>query len=306
MDALRSEVEKVDEITSTLSVLNFLPNLPRSSSVESTAKRAAIGRLTNSSKPQLLESRLLYEDEQEQCWRLSARVAASTTQNYEQVLDRLQKVVDRFKGSPHHSAITVDVSGGIPFLYRTQQQLLADLLRSFTSAFVMIAITMAILLRNIAAGLLLMIPNVTPAALVFGIMGWLGIEVELGTVLTASVMMGVCVDDTLHLLSHFRELRTQGLSPQAAVQTSLDECGGAMMQTALVCGVGMLVFSFSPFTPVARFAWLTFTLLTIGAMSDLILTPAMLLSPLNRLFYREPKKSVAITVPLVAVIGESL
>ncbi len=236
IDALRTEVEKVDEITSTLSVLNFLPTLPRSSSIESTAKRAAIGRSTNSSKAQLIESRLLYEDEQEQCWRLSARVSASTTQNYEQVLDRLQQVVNQFQAAPSHSAITVDVSGGVPFLYRTQQQLLADMLRSFGSAFVMIAITMAILLRNIAAGLLLMLPNVTPAAVVFGLMGWLGIEVELGTVLTASVMMGVCVDDTLHLLSHFRELRHQGLAPQAAVHKALCECGGAMLQTALVCG----------------------------------------------------------------------
>lgn len=306
INTLRGKVENVAGITSTLSVLNFLPDLPRSASIESTAKRAAIGRMTNRSKSQLIQSRLLYEDEQEQCWRLSARVAASTTQNYEQVLDRLQQVVDEFQASSPQSMIAVDVSGGVPFLYRTQQQLLADLLRSFSSAFVMIAVTMAVLLRSVMAGLLLMIPNVAPAAVVFGIMGWLGIEVELGTVLTASVMMGVCVDDTLHLLSHFRELRRQGFSPHHAVHAALDECGGAMMQTALVCGVGMLVFSLSPFVPVARFAWLTFALLSIGALSDLILTPAMLLSPLNGLFFREPKAVIPVCVPMVTVMGDNL
>ncbi len=68
----------------------------------------------------------------------------------------------------------------------------------------------------------------------------------------------------------------------------------------------MLAFSFSPFTPVARFAWLTFTLLTIGAISDLVLTPALLLSPFSRLFFREPQKSIVLSAPLVAVMGESL
>jgi predicted RND superfamily exporter protein len=100
-------------------------------------------------------------------------------------------------------------------------------------------------------------------------------------------MMGVCVDDTLHLVSHFRLLRRKGLEHRAAVSEALNNCGGAMLQTALVCGLGMLVFAFSPFTPVARFAWLTFALLMVGVASDIVLTPAMLLSPLHHLFYWE-------------------
>lgn len=57
-----------------------------------------------------------------------------------------------------------------------------------------------------------------------------------------------------------------------------------MTQTALVCGLGMLVFALSPFTPIARFAWLTFALLMVGLISDLVLTPAILLSPFHRVF----------------------
>jgi predicted RND superfamily exporter protein len=193
----------------------------------------------------------------------------------------------------------LDLSGGVPFVYRTQRQLLADLLNSFSSAFAMIALSMAILFRSIIGGLLTMLPNLTPAAIVFGLMGWFGLNVEIGTVLTASVMMGVCVDDTLHLVSHFRQLRRKGLSHDAAVSEALSNCGGAMLQTALVCGLGMLVFSLSPFTPVARFAWLTFTLLMVGVVSDLMLTPAMLLSPLHHLFYweRRPKTQQRETIP---------
>jgi predicted RND superfamily exporter protein len=211
----------------------------------------------------------------------------------------VEQSIKDFHSNPAFSSIAVDVSGGVPFVYRTQRQLLVDLLSSFTSAFIMIAISMAILFRSITAGLLTMLPNVTPALIVFGIMGWLNMEVEIGTVLTASVMMGVCVDDTLHLISHFRSLRGKGLSHVEATHEAISNCGGAMLQTALVCGLGMLAFALSPFTPVARFAWLTFSLLTVGLISDLIVTPAILLSPLHHMFFwtRQLKQDTGITVP---------
>ncbi len=289
LDDLRRQVVSIREIDGTLSALTFLPTLPNQSGMRATVRRAAIAQIVNNSLGDLVDQQLLYEDDKERCWRISCRVSASQTKSYEDILVKLQKAINRFHSVEANTDIAVDISGGIPFVYRTQRQLLLDLMGSFTSAFAMIAITLAVVFRSVMAGLLLMIPNVAPAAFVFGAMGWLGIEIELGTVLTASVMMGICVDDTLHLVSHFRSLRSAGLDQRAAVIESLKICSGAVLQTALVCGVGMLAFAFSPFTPVARFAWLTFSLLMVGAVGDAAVTPALLLSPLNKFFFRPPK-----------------
>jgi len=289
LDQLRRQVEGISDIKSTMSALTFLPSLPRSEGLKSTVRRAALGRIVTQSQADFTELRLLHEKDGLQSWRLSGRVDGSTTQDYELVLAKLQSVIDDFLADPDYVNVNIELSGGIPFIYRTQRQLLADLLSSFSIAFAMIAVTMAIVFRSLLAGLLLMIPNVTPAAVVFGTMGWLGMEVELGTVLTASVMMGVCVDNTLHLVSHFRSLRQQGSRPKDAVREALLGCGGAMVQTSLVCGLGMLALAFSPFTPVARFACLTFAMLMVGAISDLVVTPLLLLSPLNRIFFKGPE-----------------
>ena len=286
---LRNELLSIPDIESTWSVLNFLPPLPPDGGIQNTARKAIIGKVAQESRSRFIEMRLLYENHDEQYWRLSGRVAGSTISNYELVLNEVAQAIDRFNADPAFEKIPVEVSGGVPFIYRTQRQLLVDLLSSFMSAFIMIAASMAILFRSLTAGLLTMLPNVTPSALVFGIMGWLNMEVEIGTVLTASVMMGVCVDDTLHLVSHFRALRRKGLPHKEAVGEAIRNCGGAMIQTAFVCGLGMLAFAFSPFMPVARFAWLTFTLLMVGLISDLILTPALLLSPLHHMFYWESR-----------------
>ncbi len=289
LNEVRVNFQKMPEISCTYSALNFLPTIPRSAGMRNTIRRSVINAAVTNSFQQLRDMRLVYEDDVEQSWRLSGRVSGSEPPEYEPLLNRIQSMIQSMPDIANRPELHVDVSGGVPFVYRTQRQLLQDLMSSFTSAFIMIALTMAVLFRSISAGLLSMLPNVTPAAIVFGMMGWCGLEVELGTVLTASVMMGVCVDDTLHLITHFCMLRRDGHSRVGAVHEALRSCGGAMFQTALVCGVGMLVFVLSSFTPVARFAWLTFALLMVGLISDLILTPAILMSPLCSAFYRERK-----------------
>ncbi|MFN9418152.1 MAG: efflux RND transporter permease subunit [Pirellula sp.] len=303
LDELQDRFREVEGIEGTFSALNLIPALPTKTGIGGSVRRSLIGAAVLRSADKFQEMRFLYEDEQRQYWRISGRISGSRNRDFEALLANCQTMMDRFAAEPGHESMRLDLSGGVPFVYRTQRQLLADLLNSFSSAFAMIALSMAILFRSVMGGLLTMLPNLTPAAIVFGLMGWNGLSVEIGTVLTASVMMGVCVDDTLHLVSHFRQLRQKGLSHDAAVSEALSNCGGAMLQTALVCGLGMLVFSLSPFTPVARFAWLTFTLLMVGVVSDLMLTPAMLLSPLHHLFYweRRPKTQPRVSIPTTHV-----
>lgn len=288
LDELRRQIEALEEIQGSMSALTFLPKLPTTSGIRSTVRRAAVGRIAEESKTEFRDLRLLHEDDREQSWRLSGRVAGSSNMNYETILNKLQEAIDIFRSDPKRADIDVTLSGGIPFIYRTQSQLLSDLLLSFSVAFGMIAIAMSLVFRSLLAGLVLMIPNVTPAAIVFGTMGWIGMEIELGTVLTASVMMGVCVDNTLHLVTHYRSMLREGLDNRAAVLQAVSSCRGAMVHTSLVCGLGMLAFALSSFTPVARFAWLTFAMLSVGAISDLLVTPLILLSPLSRFFGPEP------------------
>ena len=58
--------------------------------------------------------------------------------------------------------------------------------------------------NGLAAGLVAMIPNIFPVMVVFGVMCHMDVEIDIGTMMTASVAMGVAVDDTIHFLSWFR------------------------------------------------------------------------------------------------------
>ena len=116
--------------------------------------------------------------------------------------------------------LQVVYTGVIPVVYKAQRTLLHSLANSIGLAFVLIAGVMVALLNpgatpwdrlrpsnlgnGLAAGIVSMIPNVFPVLVVFGLMCHRGIEIDIGTMMTASVAMGVAVDDTIHFLSWFR------------------------------------------------------------------------------------------------------
>ncbi len=175
-------------------------------------------------------------------------------------------------------------TGSVPIVQRSQQQLLDDLFGSFAIAFVFIAVTMVILLRSLRAGLVSMIPNVFPAIVVFGAMGILGVQIEVGSMMTAAAALGIAVDDTLHFLTWFRRGLARGQSRREAIAFSYSRCATAMIQTTLICGLGLFVYVLSPFGPISRFAWLMFSMLAAALAGDRIVLPALLVGPLGRVF----------------------
>jgi len=188
--------------------------------------------------------------------------------------------------------IQVTYTGVVPIVYKAQRTLLHSLIDSIGWAFVMIAIVMMILLRrrkrqllNVRGGLVAMIPNVFPVILVFGLIGHLsrwGILVDIGTMMTASVAMGVAVDDTIHFLTWFRRGVREGLDRHAAIKHAYAHVAVAMTQTTIIGGLGLSVFALSTFTPTQRFGTMMLTLLAAALIGDLILLPALLAGPLGK------------------------
>ena len=74
-----------------------------------------------------------------------------------------------------------------------------------------------VVVRSVRAGMLSMLPNVFPVVVIFGTMGWANVLVDIGSMMTASVAMGVAVDDTIHFLTWFRRGIDEGLDRKNAV-----------------------------------------------------------------------------------------
>ena len=196
--------------------------------------------------------------------------------------------------------ITTIYTGIIPIVYKAQRALLWSLIQSILLAFFMITFVMMLLLRdwdrpfergnylNIRGGLLAMIPNVFPVVVVFGFMAYKGIKVDIGSMMTASVAMGVAVDDTIHFLTWYRQALKKGFERLDAIKVAYAKVATAMTQTTLIAGFGLSAFAFSTFTPTQRFGTLMLFLLAAALIGDLIILPAVLASPLGKYFSKIP------------------
>ncbi|MBL8889559.1 MAG: MMPL family transporter [Planctomycetaceae bacterium] len=203
-------------------------------------------------------------------------------------------------------ATPVDISavytGVIPIVYKAQRTLLASLFESIFYSFLMITLVMGLLLRpwnepwrignliNFRGGVLSMLPNVFPLIVVFGMMGHLAeydIKVDIGSMMTASVAMGIAVDDTIHFLTWYRQALADGATKKEAIDLGYSRCAKAMTQTTMIAGLGLFAFAFSSFTPTQRFGTLMLLLLTVALIGDLVFLPALISSPWGRYFGKE-------------------
>ncbi len=166
---------------------------------------------------------------------------------------------------------------GLGRLFADEEELLVDgLLRSLGAALVLITLLLALLWRSWKAALLCMVPNLAPLLLIFGLMGLLGVWLDVATTMIASVAVGIAVDDTIHLFHGYHSRRARGASPLWAVVRTLRWTGRALSATTLILCVQFFLLASSDFLPTVELGALTAVGLLAALAFDLLLLPALL------------------------------
>ena len=125
---------------------------------------------------------------------------------------------------------------------RLSQTNIRSMLTGTISAMALISLILVLVFRSVRLGLVSLVPNFIPAALSFGIWGYLVGRVGLaGSVMTA-IAFGIIVDDTIHFLSKYLRARRDGAAPADAVRSTFAIVGHAMWTTTVVLCLGFLVF----------------------------------------------------------------
>lgn len=214
-------------------------------------------------------------------WRITLQTMLNDDLDYGTLTRELSDIVNKEMGGV--VGAQYDVTGSVPVFFSAQVALLNSLIRSLGLAFLVIAVAMMVLLRSIPAGLMSSVPGVFPIAVVFGLMSWSGYVLDIGTMLTGSVAMGIAVDDMLHLLTWFRVAIREGKSRDDAVVHALRHCGSAMTQTTLMIALSLLLMYPADLLLISRFGWVMAALLGVAWLSSVLLLPALLAGPLGRL-----------------------
>ena len=181
------------------------------------------------------------------------------------------------------SGITPTVTGSGRIFSTLDHYLVVSQLSSFATAFLMVFAVIFIVFRSARFGLLGIVANALPVCAVMGLMGWLGISLNVATVMVASVALGVVDDDTIHFIGRFRRETAAGVGVEEAIHLATMHEGRASLTTAIINSLGFGMMMFSSYKPTAWFGGLLAVTMIVAFLAEVFVVPALIVL-LPRLF----------------------
>ncbi|WP_018873782.1 RND family transporter [Thioalkalivibrio sp. ALJ16] len=168
---------------------------------------------------------------------------------------------------------------GMARLFADQERLLIQgQLHSLYTVAAMLMVLMLWMWRSVPVAVFSMVPNLAPVAMIFALMGVLGIWLDMATAMIASVAIGIAIDDTIHLLHGYRQRRQAGSPIAWALARTYRRTGRAITATTLVLVGQFVLLALSDFQPTAAFGLLTAFGLIAALLFDLLVLPALLVA----------------------------
>jgi uncharacterized protein len=201
--------------------------------------------------------------------RISVRLGAHSTQGPVAVVAMVEGL--RATLDPRLALTSTGVS---KIFAATSQALVAGQARSLFTSLFWVSLALFVAVRSIRTGIIAMLPNVSPILVTLGTMGWLGIPLDVFTILIGSVALGIAVDDTIHLIARHNEERRA--APRGALERTLRSSGHPAIFTSLLFAGGFAVFLLSSFPPMRSFGALAAFAMIVAMFADLTLLPLLL------------------------------
>jgi predicted RND superfamily exporter protein len=186
------------------------------------------------------------------------------------------------------------LTGLSSLMTRTTEAILVTQWSTFLWSLAGILTMLTIALRGPVLALLALLPTLLAVGLVLGLMGWLGIKLDMATALVASVALGLSVDDTFHCLLQFRRER-QTRTFRESLFDSYSVTGPGVILSSLAVAVGFAALRLSEFIPFVYFGTMVCIATAGSTLGNLILLPACLTLG-DRLHNRRARTAAPATV----------
>ena len=283
MDALKSEINEIEELSTPLSVVNlakyakqaFYNNNPKYYQLPTSQERTFMSPYLKSMES--MENGISsYVDSTGQFARMTMFMKDVTTEEITKIESRLLPEINKIFPEERFD---VTMTGKALVYQKGTYYLVDNLLLSLTLAIILIALFMAWMFRSFRMILISLIPNLLPLLMTAGMMGFLGVPIKPSTILVFSIAFGISVDDTIHFLAKYRqELKANHWKIKKSVYPALRETTVSMFYTSIVLFFGFSVFMISSFGGTVALGGLVSATLLFAMLANLLLLPSLLLS----------------------------
>jgi predicted RND superfamily exporter protein len=208
----------------------------------------------------------------------TASILVRTTLSGSRAIEETLAKIRDYVATRFPAELRVQLTGNLVLLTGTTSEIVGGQVKSLALALGIIFAVLSLMFLSVRIGLLAIVPNVLPILLFFGVMGWLGIDLNLGTSLIAAIVLGIAIDSTIHYMARLnRELQGE-TDQQAAITRTIQRVGAPIVYATAALCFGFLVFAFSSFLPIQDFGRLSSVAMAASLGANLVLLPALLAS----------------------------
>ena len=280
--------DKIDKITS---IHNYLDSLPQVGKVLSFSSIIDVATQLNKNKPLgTLEMGVLYSKIPETIKTEIIDPYLSIEDNEARISLRIIDSQENLRRNDLINKIKFDLKNkigleenefklaGVLILFNN---LLQSLFKSqiLTLGLVMIGIfsMFIVLFRNIKLSLIGVVPNFIAAFFILGIIGLLGIPLDMMTITIAAITIGIAVDNSIHYIYRFKEEFSKIKDYDETLKKCHSTVGVAILNTSITIVFGFSILVLSKFIPTIYFGMFTGLAMLLAMISVLTLLPALIL-----------------------------
>jgi len=181
------------------------------------------------------------------------RVSLESEKAPQEQMRRMLRASRERLGAALPAGWTFELTGPLYIVHAMVDEIQRTQLWSFAVAAAVVLALVGLFLRSLRLALVALVPTVLPVAVTLGAMGWSGAALDVGSAMVAAVVLGIAVDDCIHVLSVYRESRRAGAERAAAMRTAVLRVGRAVVTTSLALALGFFTLTLSSWSTIAHF-----------------------------------------------------
>ena len=203
--------------------------------------------------------------------QITATVRSVSTKAMEGFLADVHRFIDEHAPP----GVTAYTTGSLEVYIELSHKLVHSQIVSLFTSFAAVGAIVAVLMGSLAAGLFALVPLAVAVVGNFGTMVLAGANLDMATVMIASIVVGIGVDYGVHVITRYRRERQAGKDHVQALETTYRTAGRAVVYNAVTLATGFLVLLLSRFGAMSTLGWLVALTMLTSSLGALLILPAI-------------------------------
>lgn len=185
--------------------------------------------------------------------------------------------IEKIEKRADELGLSITVTGKGVLYQVMNKYVVSTFLTSFSMALLLITGILVFLMGSLKIGLLSLIPNFVPILWGAALLAILGVPIDIGSAIVASVTLGIVVDDSIHFFTHYRRCLRTGMNSFEALVEVIATTGLALIMTTFILVTCFLSFLLGGLLLNIHFGLLCSLVVLSALFCDLFVVPALLL-----------------------------